>query len=126
VIGQIPSGLGLAVTDPLDEEPDGRLGITVVDGLNGNAGNAHGRRLAYTQRHSRAAATTRVPVYGLPAGVAPAPVPAQVHTVIVAGMPGWQIALIALAAALTAATVAVAVVLDRARAARRASSATTA
>ena len=70
------------------------------------------------------AATTRVPVYGPPAGVAPAQVPAQVHTVIVAGMPGWQIALIALAAALAAATVAV--VLDRARAARRAASATTA
>jgi hypothetical protein len=37
-------------------------------------------------------------------------------------MPGWQIALIALAAALAAATVAV----DRARAARRTASATTA
>jgi hypothetical protein len=70
------------------------------------------------------AATTRVPVYGPPAGLAPGQVPAQVHTVIVAGMPGWQIALIALAAALAAATVAV--VLDRARAARRAASATTA
>ena len=43
---------------------------------------------------------------------------------IVGGMPGWQIALIALAAALCAATAAV--VLDRARAARRAASATTA
>ena len=40
-----------------------------------------------------------------------------VQTVVVGGMPGWQIALIAMAAALVAA--AVAVFLDRARAARR-------
>jgi hypothetical protein len=70
------------------------------------------------------AATMRVPTYGPPASVAPAQVRAQVHTVIVGGMPGWQIALIALAATLVAAAVAVA--LDRARAVRRAASATTA
>ena len=46
---------------------------------------------------------------------APGPVP--VHTVVVGGMPGWQIALIAAAAALVAATVAVLV--NRARATRR-------
>ena len=40
-----------------------------------------------------------------------------VHTVVVGGMPGWQIALIAIAAAVVAA--AVAVFLDRARATRR-------
>jgi hypothetical protein len=40
-----------------------------------------------------------------------------VHTVTVGGMPGWQIALIAVAAAVIAA--AAAVILDRARAARR-------
>ena len=66
------------------------------------------------------AETTSIPHYGPPASVAPAQVPA----VIVGGTPGWQIALIALAAALCAATVAV--VLDRARAARRVASATTA
>ena len=43
--------------------------------------------------------------------------PAPVQTVVVGGMPGWQIALIAVAAAVVAA--AVAVLLDRARAARR-------
>jgi hypothetical protein len=47
--------------------------------------------------------------------------PAQIHTVtrtvVVGGMPGWQIALIAAAAALLAATVAVLV--DRARSAHR-------
>ena len=48
--------------------------------------------------------------YGVP-GRVPA------HTVIIGGMPGWQIAVIAAAAALAAATVAVP--LDRARAARR-------
>jgi hypothetical protein len=80
--------------------------------------------LAFAAASPALAQTTRVPTYGPPASVAPAQVPAQVHTVIVGGMPGWQIALITLAAALVAATVAV--VLDRARAARRAASATTA
>ena len=46
-----------------------------------------------------------------------APVPAPAHSVIIGGMPGWQIALIAIGAALLAATVAVLV--DRAWAARR-------
>jgi hypothetical protein len=41
------------------------------------------------------------------------PTPVQIHTVIVSGMAGWQIALIAVGAALVAA--AVAVLLDRAR-----------
>jgi len=50
---------------------------------------------------------------------APGPVP--VHTVVVVGMPGWQIALIAAAAALVAATVAVLV--NRARAAHHKSAA---
>jgi hypothetical protein len=43
--------------------------------------------------------------------------PVQVHTIVTGGMPGWQIALIAVGAALLAATVAV--LLERARAARR-------
>jgi hypothetical protein len=43
--------------------------------------------------------------------------PPPVHTVVVGGMPGWQIALIAIGAAILAA--AVAVLLDRARTARR-------
>jgi len=45
------------------------------------------------------------------------PVPVTVHTVATGGMPGWQITLIAAGAALLAA--AVAVLLDRARAARQ-------
>ena len=54
-----------------------------------------------------------------------APVSATtVHVVSSGGMAGWQIALIAIGAALLAATAAV--VLDRARAARRAATATTA
>ncbi len=52
------------------------------------------------------------------------PAPPPVHTVIAGGMPGWQITLIAAGAAL--ATAAVAVLLDRARAARKAHHATTA
>ena len=76
--------------------------------------------LAFAATSPARAETTSVPHYGPPANVAPA----QAHTVIVGGMPGWQIALIALAAALCAATVAV--VLDRARPARRVASATTA
>ena len=53
-----------------------------------------------------------------------APVPATSRVIIARGVPGWQITLIAVSAALVAATVAV--VLDRARAARRAASASTA
>jgi hypothetical protein len=49
-------------------------------------------------------------------GTTPTP-PAPVHTIVVGGMPGWQIALIATGVALVAA--AVAVLLDRARTARR-------
>jgi len=45
------------------------------------------------------------------------PLPVQVHTVVMGGMPGWQIALIAIGAALFAATAAV--LLDRAWTARR-------
>jgi len=50
--------------------------------------------------------------------------PVEVHTVVVGGMPGWQIALIAVVAALLAATAAV--LLDRARSARRKAIAATA
>jgi hypothetical protein len=45
------------------------------------------------------------------------PPPVEVHTVVVGGTPGWQIALIAVVAALVAATAAV--LADRARIARR-------
>ena len=55
-----------------------------------------------------------VPPPGGPAG----PVqPPRVHTIVTGGMPGWQIALIAIGAALFAA--ALAVTLDRARTAHR-------
>ena len=47
----------------------------------------------------------------------PPPLGAGIHTVVAGGVPGWQIALIAIGAALLAATVAV--LLDRARAAHR-------
>jgi hypothetical protein len=47
----------------------------------------------------------------------PVQVPPQVHTIVAGGMPGWQIPLIAVAAAL--ATAALAVLLDRTRAARK-------
>jgi hypothetical protein len=47
----------------------------------------------------------------------PGQAPAQVHTVVIGGMPGWQIALIAVGTALLAA--ALAVLFDRARTARR-------
>jgi len=56
-----------------------------------------------------------------PVGTTP---PAEVHTVVVGGMPGWQIALIAVVAALVAATAAV--LADRARIARRKAIAATA
>ena len=55
-----------------------------------------------------------VPPPGGPAGPVP---PLRVHTVVTGGMPGWQIALIAIGAALFAA--ALAVTADRARTAHR-------
>jgi hypothetical protein len=71
-----------------------------------------------------AASAAIIPVPG-PDG-AYGPVPATtggpVRVITVGGMPGWQITLIAVAAALLAATAAV--FLDRARAGRRAASAT--
>jgi len=61
------------------------------------------------------------PGSGSGSGVSTSPVgttaPVEVHTVVVGGMPGWQITLIAIVAALLAATVAV--LLDRARGSRR-------
>jgi hypothetical protein len=57
----------------------------------------------------------RVPASGLPAVAPPGPVTSTVA--VAGGMPGWQIALIAVGAALLAAGAAV--FLDRARAARR-------
>ena len=56
------------------------------------------------------------PEPGGPAASTPLPRP-PVHTVVIGGMPGWQIALIAAVAALIAATLAV--LADRAWAARR-------
>jgi hypothetical protein len=50
--------------------------------------------------------------------------PVQIHTVVIGGMPGWQITVIAAGAALVAG--ATAVLLDRARATRRHITATTA
>jgi hypothetical protein len=58
VVGQVSPRLSLAVDDPLDEEPNGRLGITLVDGLDDNAGNAHSTTLAYAERR------TLVPLFG--------------------------------------------------------------
>jgi hypothetical protein len=62
------------------------------------------------------AMTYTVPIGGTPGTPLISPPPAVTHTVIT-GMPGWQITLIAVAAALFAATLAV--LLDRARTARR-------
>jgi hypothetical protein len=62
-----------------------------------------------------AALAVRVPPPGGGSGIAPPPPPVRV--VAEGGISGWQVTLIALAAALVAA--AVAVLLDRARAARK-------
>jgi len=67
------------------------------------------------------AATTLIPDPGGASGPVPA-IPVQV--IAVGGMPGWQIILIALGAAVVAATTAV--LLDRVRTVRRAASATAA
>jgi hypothetical protein len=54
---------------------------------------------------------------GTSSGVSPQPVPPLVHTVVTGGMAGWQIALIAIGAALLTATLAV--LADRARGSQR-------
>jgi len=67
---------------------------------------------------SASASTAVIPVGGSSGSPVPAPAPATViHTVLVGGMPGWQIALIAVATALVAAVAAV--LADRTRATRR-------
>lgn len=73
-----------------------------------------GALLAFTAA-SPAAFAEHVPPAGGHGG--PVQAPPQVHTIITGGMPGWQITLIAVAAAVAAAIVAV--FLDRALAARR-------
>ena len=62
------------------------------------------------------------PGNGLPGGTAASPVPAPVHPAVGGSMPGWQITLIAIGTALLVA--AVALLIDRARIARRRSTAT--
>ena len=74
-----------------------------------------GALLAFTAS-SPAAFAIRVPPPGETSG--PLPIPPPVHTVIVGGMPGWQIILIAAGAALV--TAALAVLLDHTRTARKA------
>jgi hypothetical protein len=74
-----------------------------------------GALLAFTAA-SPAAFAVRVPPPGGAAG--PGQASSQVHTIVVGGMPGWQIALIATGAALAAA--AMAVFVDRAWVARKA------
>jgi hypothetical protein len=70
-----------------------------------------------------AASAAIIPVPGDgPYGPVPAAPSAPVRVITTGGMPGWQIALIAAAVALVAATAAV--LLDRARASRRAASTT--
>jgi hypothetical protein len=64
------------------------------------------------------------PGNGLPGGTAASPVPAPAHPAVSGGMPGWQITLIAIGAALLVA--AVALLLDQARTARRRPTATVA
>jgi hypothetical protein len=81
-----------------------------------NAAAAHAARLGLpppepaSASHPALSPWQVVGGYQVPGGV-------QVHTVVTGGMPGWQITLIAVGAALLAATVAV--LADRARASRR-------
>lgn len=80
---------------------------------------AAGTLIAFTAA-SPVALAVRVPPRSGPFGhpVKHAPMaPAHIHTIVIGGMPGWQISLIAAGAALAAA--AVALLLDRAWAARK-------
>jgi hypothetical protein len=76
--------------------------------------------IAVSFASSALASTSVVPVPGSGGGAGPDGTPAPVtvvHTVVVGGMPGWQIALIAVAAALF--TAIAAVLVERSRTARR-------
>jgi hypothetical protein len=64
---------------------------------------------------SLAALASRTPPFG--GLIERGPVPPPVHVIVTGGMPGWQITLIAVGAAVLTATTAV--ILDRTRAARR-------
>ena len=81
-----------------------------------------GGLLAWAATAPAASATILIPDPGGASGPVPATPAAPVQMIAAGGMPGWQITLIAVAAALVAATAAV--VLDRTRASRRAASAT--
>jgi hypothetical protein len=76
-----------------------------------------GGLLAWAAAAAPAASAAIIPVPDGPYGPAPA---SPVQVIAAGGMPGWQITVIALAAALAAAA---AVFLDRARASRRSASA---
>src|SRR5690242_2829503 len=74
--------------------------------------------IALTLVGRASAASAMVPRSGGSGGNGHMPItPPAVHTVVVGGMPGWQIAAIAIAAALVAAVAAV--LLDRSRSVRR-------
>ena len=77
-----------------------------------------GALLAFT---APAAFAQPVPPSGRSGAASPGQPAAQIHSVVMGGMSGWQIALIAIGAALFAATAAV--LLDRALAGRRRSAA---
>ena len=102
-----------------DRQPQGRITMTVIRRM----GRAVSRLAAVAAVLLAGAATapaafaTRVPPPGLGSNTTPAG-PAPVHTVLVGGTPGWQIALLTVGAAVLAA--AVAVFLDRMRSPRRA------
>lgn len=73
--------------------------------------------IAVTFAATASASAGMIPAPGDIGGVSDAGGTPVVRTVVVGGMPGWQIALIAIVAALVAAVTAV--LLDRARSARR-------
>jgi hypothetical protein len=76
-----------------------------------------GALLALAAASPALAATASLPHYGPPASGAPAAPAVVTRTVVVGGMPGWQITLIAAGTALLAA--ALAVLADRAHASHR-------
>jgi hypothetical protein len=81
-----------------------------------------GGLLAWAAAVPAASAAILIPNPGAGGAYGPVPAAAAPVQVIAAGMPGWQITLIAVAAALAAATATV--FLDRTRASRRSASAT--
>jgi hypothetical protein len=141
IIGGLPAATASAIVpDPGSPRDTGGIARSAVPGLTRIAGVRHSssflqegimhrtsartgvRAACFLAALAIVLAATAIPAFARPApplnaGFTSTSAPAVVYTIVADGMPGWQITVIAVGAAVTAAILAV--FLDRARAARR-------